>query len=83
MHGRTLGHSGPGSPHALDISVLESAFQVQDRYGLSFWDSLIVGAAAASGCRRLLTEDLTDGQELAGVLVVNPFAHAPEDVLRS
>jgi predicted nucleic acid-binding protein len=37
------------------------------------WDALIVEAAARSGCERLFTEDLNDGQEIRGVLVENPF----------
>lgn len=42
--------------------------------GLSFWDALVVRCASDSGCGRLLTEDLQDGQTLEGVRVENPFA---------
>lgn len=55
------------------------AWEVQDRFGLSFWDGLIVAAAQASGCRHLLTEDLQDGQDLGGVIVVDPFRHEPRE----
>ena len=41
---------------------------------LSFWDALIVQAAAASGCRKLLTEDLQGGRTITGVEIENPFA---------
>jgi len=37
--------------------------------------------AVAAGCTHLLTEDLQDGQDLDGIRVVNPFRHAPADVL--
>ena len=40
---------------------------------MSFWDALIVAAAHAAECAYLLTEDLSHGQLLDGVLVVNPF----------
>ncbi len=60
-------------------SVLEAAWALQDRYRLSFWDSLIAGAAQASGCRFLLSEDLCAGQNLDGVLVVNPFESEPRE----
>jgi predicted nucleic acid-binding protein len=40
---------------------------------LSFWDALVVVAAARSGAKRLYTEDLQNGQMLLGVEVVNPF----------
>lgn len=62
----------------LDHAVIKDAWSVQDRFGLSFWDALIVAAARAAQCRLLLTEDLQDGQDLDGLLVVNPFLHAPE-----
>ncbi len=63
--------------HPLTISpeVLQRAWGVEATFGLSFWDSLIVAAALASGARFLLTEDLQDGQDLFGIRVVNPFLH--------
>jgi predicted nucleic acid-binding protein len=67
-------------PIPLDEQVLDEAWHIQDRYGLSFWDALIVGAARVCGCGYVLTEDLQDGQDLAGVRVVNPFLHRPGDI---
>jgi predicted nucleic acid-binding protein len=40
---------------------------------LSFYDALIVAAAADAGCRVLLTEDLQHGRKLAGLTILNPF----------
>jgi predicted nucleic acid-binding protein len=67
-------------PVATDLHVFEHAWHVQDRYGLSFWDALIVGAAQVCGASYLLTEDLQDGQELGGIRVVDPFSHHPDDL---
>jgi predicted nucleic acid-binding protein len=67
-------------PVVIDAAVLERAWRIQDRYRLSFWDSLIVAAAAAAGCRWLLTEDLQRGQTMDGVTVVNPFLSAPDQL---
>lgn len=39
----------------------------------SFWDSLILSAAIQSGCVICYSEDLTNGQIVDGVKVVNPF----------
>lgn len=64
-------------PLAVDEEVLEAAWACTDRYGLSWWDSLVVAAAQVAGCSRLLTEDLQDGQRLDGLTVVNPFRQAP------
>lgn len=53
-------------------SVL-AGIDLADRHQLSLWDALIVQAAATAGCETLLTEDLADGAELAGVRIRNPF----------
>ncbi len=68
-------------PVAVDAGVVEGAWVIQDRYGLSWWDSLVVAAAQVANCRFLLTEDLQDGQELGGVRVVSPFSNSPESVM--
>ncbi len=65
-------------PVPMDASVLQRAWEVEDRYQLSWWDALIVAAAQASGSPWLLTDDLQAGQNLGGVVVVNPFLTAPE-----
>jgi len=69
------------SPICIDARVVEGAWLVQDRYRLSWWDSLIVSAAQVVGCRYLLTEDLQGNQELGSVKIVNPFVTAPESAV--
>jgi predicted nucleic acid-binding protein len=64
-------------PVSVDVAILERGWKLQDRYQLSFWDALIVAAAKSFGCRYLLTEDLQTGQELDGIIVVNPFLTDP------
>ena len=39
----------------------------------SFWDAMVVQAAAELGCDVLWTEDMNDGQLLRGVRIRNPF----------
>lgn len=68
-------------PAPADYETMETAWTAQDRFGLSWWDALIVAAALGAGCRWLLTEDLQDGQDILGITVLDPFRHAPEDVL--
>ena len=60
-------------PQALDEVVLTRGWQIQQRYGLSWWDSLVVAAAQEQGCGLLLTEDLQDGGVFGGVTVRSPF----------
>ena len=69
------------NPLEVDRLVIEGAWTVQDRYKLSWWDSLIISAAQKAGCDFLLTEDLQHKQELDGITVINPFIVPPEDIL--
>lgn len=59
------------APTAEDVL---GAIALQKATALSFWDAMIVQAAAESGCDVLWTEDLQDGQVLRGVRIRNPFA---------
>jgi predicted nucleic acid-binding protein len=70
-------------PVAADAGMIEDAWKIQERYRISFWDSLIVSAAKAAWCRYLLTENLREGQELDGVAVVNPFRTGPREISQS
>ena len=73
-------------PIRIDLSILQRAWAVQERYRTSWWDSLIVAAAQASACRILLTEDLQDTQVFDSVRVVNPFAaprRGPRELLEA
>ena len=67
------------APMGTGVDLIEAAWREQDRWGFTFWDSLIVAAARAQGCGTLLTEDLTHGQDLEGLLVVSPFEENPPD----
>jgi len=65
-------------PVSVDRRVLEGAWSVQDRYQISWWNSLIVSAARATGSRFLLTEDLQHHQVLGDLTVLNPFESSPD-----
>ncbi|HWZ71290.1 MAG TPA: PIN domain-containing protein [Casimicrobiaceae bacterium] len=60
-------------PQAIDEAVLRRGHEIEQKHRLSWWDSLIVAAAAAQGCALLLSEDLQDGGAYAGVTVRSPF----------
>lgn len=69
-------------PIAPDAHIFQFAFAIEDRYQLSWWDSLIVAAAMQQGCSDLISEDLQDGQDFDGVRVLDPFANPPTSVPR-
>ena len=56
-----------------DYRAVRAAIELSARATLSFWDALVIVAAARSGAKRIYTEDLQDGQTILGVEVVNPF----------
>ena len=68
----------PWHPIPTDARVIEGAWRIQDRYKLSWWDTLIVSAAQVASCRYLLTEDLQHNQQFEDVPVINPFLLSPE-----
>jgi predicted nucleic acid-binding protein len=55
------------------IEDIISASELEEKYQLSFWDSLIVIAAQVSGAAILVSEDLQDGQQIGSIKVTNPF----------
>ena len=65
----------------LDVQVMRQAWALQDRYQLRIWDALLMASANVAGCSHFLSEDLNDGQRYGEVSTINPFRHAPEDVL--
>ena len=54
-------------------TILSRAFDVQQRWQLSFWDAAVVAAAQQAGASVLWSEDLNPGQDYGGVVVVNPL----------
>jgi predicted nucleic acid-binding protein len=62
-------------------AILTSAAELAARHNLSIWDAVVFSAAAATGCRLLLSEDLQAGFTWTGVTVVNPFQDPKHELL--
>ena len=58
---------------AISSSTLLRALEIRQRFRLSYWDAAIIAAASELECNTLYTEDLSDGQNYDGVVVINPF----------
>lgn len=58
----------------IDYDAIKAAVGLAGHAQLSFWEALVVVAAARTGAAVLYTEDLNHGQEILGVRVTNPFA---------
>ena len=57
----------------VDYPAIRAAIRLAHEAKLSFWDALVVVAAARAGASVLYTEDLNDGQEILGIRISNPF----------
>lgn len=57
----------------IDLAAIRAAAALAADAKLSFWDALIVVAAARAGAEILYTEDLNHGQEILGIQIRNPF----------
>jgi predicted nucleic acid-binding protein len=59
----------------IDKAILIEASELRDRYGFSYWDSLIVACALAGGATIVYSEDMHSGLVVENRLqIVNPFA---------
>lgn len=55
------------------VDDILDAIDIQERHGFSFWDCLIISTAVTGDAKVLMTEDLSDGQDIRGVRVTNPL----------
>ncbi len=67
-------------PWAIDHATVESAWAIESRFDLNYWDALILASAQQQGCGHLLSEDLQHGQQIDGVEIVNPFKATPQQI---
>jgi predicted nucleic acid-binding protein len=67
-------------PWQIDHQTVETAWGVEARFGLRYWEALIVAAAAQSGASHVLSTSLTHEQHIDGVTILNPFQAAPQSL---
>jgi predicted nucleic acid-binding protein len=60
-------------PQPIDEALLRRAREIEQRWRLSWWDSMVVAAAQLQDCALLLTEDLQDGAAYGQTTVRSPF----------
>jgi len=58
----------------IEENTIRSALELKQRYGYSWYDSLVIAAALENECSTLLSEDLQHGQIIDDRLtILNPF----------
>jgi predicted nucleic acid-binding protein len=65
-------------PWPIDHATVETAWAIESRYGLHYWDSLIVASAQHMGCRYILSENMAHQQQYGEVTVIDPFRSSVE-----
>ncbi len=58
---------------SITTDVLHAALATRERFRISYWDAAILEAARSLGCSVVLSEDLSDAVDYAGIRVENPF----------
>ncbi len=54
--------------------LMLAAVATHQRFGISYWEAAIIEAARSLGCDVVLSEDLSDREDYAGIRVDNPFS---------
>lgn len=63
-----------------DVNTLLAAIEIHEEHNFSFWDSMIIAAAIKGGAKTLLSEDLSDNQEIEDLTIKNPFKILKEEL---
>jgi len=57
----------------MDERLFAEARRLCERWQLRYWDAAMLAAAGSLRARTFYSEDLNDGQDYGGVVVINPF----------
>lgn len=69
------------NPWQIDHATVETAWAMEARHGLQYWDCLVLAAAQHSGCTLVLSEDMQHQGRYGAVQVINPFLASIDEVL--
>ena len=64
------------NPWQIDHATVETAWAMEARHGLQYWDCLVLAAAQHSGCTHMLSLYLPHGAQFGGVTVWHPLQQA-------
>lgn len=56
--------------------TVRAAVEIASEHRLQIWDAVILAASRNARCNILLSEDMHNGFEWRGIMVVNPFANS-------
>ena len=61
-----------------DFDVTQRAWQIQDRHGFGWWDSMLVASASIAQCDVFFSEDMQHERTVDGLTILNPFRLDPK-----
>ncbi len=56
-------------------AIIHMGLDLHQTRSISFYDAIIVSAAATAGCTELYSEDMQAGMNVGALAIVNPFAN--------
>ena len=57
----------------INTALVRQGIFTHKRFGIPYWDALIIATAERAGCTHIFSEDLNPGQSYNGIVVQNPF----------
>ena len=60
-------------PWQTDHQTVETAWGIEARFDLSYWDALVIASASQAGCSHVLSVNLEHGQHYGAVRIIDPF----------
>jgi predicted nucleic acid-binding protein len=64
-----------------DFDVTRTAWQIQDRHGFGWWDSMLLASASLARCELFLSEDMQHEHRIGDMTIVSPFKIDPAILL--
>jgi predicted nucleic acid-binding protein len=61
-----------------DFDVTQRAWQIQDRYGFGWWDTMLLASASLARCELFFSEDMQHEYAVDGVTILNPSRLEPD-----
>lgn len=64
----------------LDMRTVELGWEIREATGYQWWDCLLLASAQLKNCPYFLTEDMSHGHTVMGVMIIDPFVSSPLDL---
>lgn len=65
----------------ITFDIVLAARRIAAATNYAWWDCILLASALELGCSHFLSEDLEDGRRIGAMSILNPFAHAPDEIL--